>query len=167
MTSKLNTMISTRNVLLGEFFEANGFEVKLLGDKNQPAIILNDSICVSGYVKNFDYNFTSKIYNGDVIHTIKLETQTNIDPKKVRECIKGSEHRNMFRIHYSGESSLMLVDFNKSNGKTIPVWGKENPKLYFSEVRAEKTLKYLEHIGCAGEGVIDDTNLSKHIISMR
>ena len=54
----LDEMVSRRNKRLLNFFNIHGFNVRIVGDEQKPAVILNEAYVLSCYVKNFDLHFT-------------------------------------------------------------------------------------------------------------
>ncbi len=57
-----NYPIIERNELLLSMFTSNGYNAKLIGDINQPAIVIDEDWAVPGYVHNKTYHFCNKPY---------------------------------------------------------------------------------------------------------
>jgi hypothetical protein len=132
-----------RNSRLAKFFNNLGLPARLIGDANSPAIIIDDAMVLSGYVKNFELRFTDVPSHGQVIYTIKLLHQQIVDRDEVFRVILSSEHRPVYRINLVGTKFFLagynFVDKQNSQGR-YPVFSTINPKIYFSEASAKESI---------------------------
>jgi hypothetical protein len=136
-----------RNTRLVRFFDSLGLPARLIGDANSPAIIIDDAVVLSGYVKNFELRFTDIPSHGQVIYTIKLLHQQIIDRDEIFRVILSSEHRSVYRINLEGTNMFLagynFVDKQNSKGR-YPVFSTINPKIYFSEQSARESVEAIE-----------------------
>jgi hypothetical protein len=136
-----------RNTRLARFFDSLGLPARLIGDANSPAIIIDDAVVLSGYVKNFELRFTDIPSHGQVIYTVKLLHQQIIDRDEIFRVILSCEHRSVYRINLEG-TKLFLAGYNfvdKQNSKgRYPVFSTINPKIYFSEQSAQESVEAIE-----------------------
>lgn len=141
-------VISRRNERLQRFFELyyEGTDTvfRLIGDKNCPAIIVNEVQCLSCFVKNFNLHFTNKPNQGDVIETVKLQKDQQMDKVRIAEVLAMAEHREVFKIQH-GDSGLFLAGYNFKNKSELagkyPVFSRFNPKIYFSKEYADEIVE--------------------------
>lgn len=146
-----DTIISRRNERLERFFSLlyDGSETRfrIIGDKNCPAVIVNESWCMSCFVKNFELNFTDKPNHGEIIAIIKLQKDQVIDREQIMGVINTSEHRPVYKLRYS-DTELYLAGYNFTNKTEMtgkyPVFAKEHPKIYFSRDYAEQIADTLD-----------------------
>jgi hypothetical protein len=141
-------VIDRRNERLANFFSLFFAETtdkfRLIGDRNCPAVIVNESVCLSCFVKNFDLNFTDKPSHGDIVETVKLQKEQLIDFDRIDAVINKSEHRKVFKIKYPG-TDLYLSGYNFEDKiaklAKYPVFSRKEPKIYFNEVYAKEIIE--------------------------
>ncbi len=146
-----DTIISRRNERLERYFsllyDGSDTRFRIIGDKNCPAVIINESWCMSCFVKNFELNFTNKPNHGEIIATIKLQKDQIIDRKQILGYIVASEHRTVYKLRYA-DTELYLAGYNFTNKTEMtgkyPVFAKEHPKIYFSHDYAQQIVESLE-----------------------
>ncbi len=63
----LEEMVVRRNKRLKSLFSRNNVNVRLVGDDQKPAVIMDESVVLSCYVKNFDLHFTKEPFSDDII----------------------------------------------------------------------------------------------------
>jgi hypothetical protein len=152
----LQKVIKRRNDRLINFFK-NAIpkeigEVKIIGDENCPAVILNDEYCLSCYVHNFDLRLISKDKDGEILMNIKLKKELIYDKESFWNWLFKAEHKKVFRIKISQTPNILYLcgwnylDKKNSKGK-YPVFSKFNPKLYFNEKVCEDVAKNLTDEG--------------------
>ncbi len=139
----MKDVIRKRNDRLKKLFISAGFEIHMIGDEQSPAIILNDKICLSCYVKNFDLILNNKPFDAEVMKIIKLtDVIHNDDKESLQNWVsdKQVQHRTIYRIEY-GSTGLFLSGYNfldKEDKATMyPVFAKQNPKVYFDAEYAQ------------------------------
>jgi len=140
----LQKVIARRNERLIEFFKTLGYNVRLIGDEQKPAIIFNEKSCLSCFVKNFDLILTDKPFNGNKLKFIKLRNEIEINPEltnSVKDWFINSEHRTIYKIKLNDDNGLYLSGYNfidQKNGKgKYPVFSRYKPKIYFDSSYAQ------------------------------
>lgn len=140
-----DTIISRRNERLERFFalfyENTDTNFRIIGDKNCPAVIVDETWCISCFVKNFELNFTDKPSQGQIIATVKLQKDQTVDLEYIASVIASSEHRPVFKLRYAN-SDLYLAGYNFINKNDLtgkyPVFAREHPKIYFNREYAQQ-----------------------------
>jgi hypothetical protein len=87
----LKDFLKRRNSQLINLFRDTGHQVKLLGEAENPVIILNNKIKLTAYVHNFELRFTDAPWNGDVICRVKINASNHISPKFLELFLKEVE----------------------------------------------------------------------------
>lgn len=149
----MDQIIERRNKRLLSFFHHyfDQDRVKIHGDKNKPAIILDDKFVLNCYAHNFDLIFTDKDFKGNSLYTIKLQQkpyQEYLGEKEFFHWIDGYEHRQCYYIQVKG-TKLRLSGYNfkdknpenKEDGNKYPVFSEFNYKLYFTKEYADEIIK--------------------------
>ena len=83
----LDKVISRRNRRLSSLFNEMGLPVRIIGDPNSPAVIVNNKFVLNAYVHNFELRFMDNHIGGNCIYTIKLLAKPEYDKEKVLDCI--------------------------------------------------------------------------------
>lgn len=139
-------ILANRNKCLLRFFTRNGYDVRLVGDKQRPSVILNEMVVLSCYVKHFDLIFTKEPFNCEIIRTFKLREEADITEREIQEAIEMGTHRHVYKLKLAGQD-MYVVGFNFMNKEMeldrYPVFGKHNPKVYFDREFAEKLVESL------------------------
>lgn len=97
MQEKISYPVELRNSTLLKLFIDLGFNARLIGNPNQPKIIIDNSFAISGFVKNSLYNFTSKPFNGFIIETINIYSNC-LSRNDVLRLIESSEKRRLWKV---------------------------------------------------------------------
>ena len=139
----LEKVLKRREERIKRMFFNNGFEVRLIGDPQKPAIIIDDTYILSGYVHNFNFHFTSKPFGGEIIKTIKLHANPEVAFEEIKSLLVNYEHRHAWKIAlYTQDQLLYLVGYNYLNRDQkegrYPVFARHNPKIYFTQEKAEE-----------------------------
>jgi len=138
----LDSVIKRRNERLKNFFnEAITKEignVRIIGDENSPAIIFNDTYCLSCYVHNFDLRLNTNDRGEELAMVIKLNAETKYDHDEFLRWLYGADHRKVYKIMLSQTpNSLYLCGWNFTDKENkegrYPVFSKFQPKVYFKE----------------------------------
>lgn len=140
-----DTIITRRNERLERFFallyENTDTRFRIIGDKNCPAVIIDETWCVSCFVKNFELNFTDKPNQGQIVATVKLQKDQIVDNEHITAVIAQSEHRPVFKLRYA-DTELFLAGYNFINKNDLtgkyPVFAREHPKIYFNREYAQQ-----------------------------
>lgn len=148
----LEEIIERRNIRIKNFFDLCGLQVRIIGDKNSPAIVLNDNCVLNAYVHNFELRFTDKAVQGNIIYTVKLTEKPNFDKNKVLSCINDFEKRVLYKIQVKNSNpTLFLSGYNFLNKNLkegrYPVFSSYVPKVYFSQEKAEEISSELNNDG--------------------
>ena len=135
----LERVVTRRNKRIIRMFAKCGYNVRLIGDPEKPAIILDNDLILSGYAHNFDFHFTSKPFEGTIVKTVKLHKDPLIVHDEIEEMLNVYEHRHAYKVVIK-DTDLYLVGYNylnreKSEGR-YPVFARYNPKIYFQEEKA-------------------------------
>ena len=143
---ELRDIVERRNKFLTIAFSELKDQIRIIGNPQAPAILFNDTIIISCYVKNFNLHFTNKPYDGEIVSTYKLKSGFVLSKQTIKNHLKESEHRKIFRISFQG-SSLFLTGWNyRGRGEQeelYPVFSRHNPKVYFTLKKAEEVLERL------------------------
>ncbi|MBN1117937.1 MAG: hypothetical protein JXA77_12065 [Bacteroidales bacterium] len=146
----LEEMVTRRNKRLKSLFLRNGINVRLVGDDQKPAVIMDESVVLSCYVKNFDLHFTKEPFSDDIVKTVKLKHDPEITRFELQEVVESCKHRPVYRILLK-DTDLYLVGYNYLNSEDsvgrYPVFAKFKPKVYFDRIYAEKVAESLTEEG--------------------
>jgi len=146
----LEEMVARRNKRLKNLFSRNDVNVRLVGDDQKPAVIMDESVVLSCYVKNFDLHFTQEPFSDEIVKTVKLKHDPEITRLELQEVIESCKHRPVYRIVLKS-TELYLVGYNYLNSEDsvgrYPVFAKHKPKVYFDKSYAEKVATNLTDEG--------------------
>ena len=148
----LEEIIKRRNFRIKNFFEICQLPIRLIGDKNSPAMVLNDKYVLNCYIHNFELRFTDNPIQGNTIYTVKLTEKPNFDKNKVMSCINDYEKRQLYKIRLNNSKPILyLSGYNFLNKEEkegrYPVFSSYIPKVYFSEEKANEVLNELSKDG--------------------
>jgi len=137
----LEDIVDRRNKRLLRLFTLHGYDVRLVGDSQKPAVILNEMAVLSCYVKNFDLHFTKEPFSSEIVKSFKLKDDCDVSNLELQEAIELSTHRPVYKIKLSG-TEMYLVGYNYLNSEDAigryPVFAKHKPKVYFDKEYAVK-----------------------------
>jgi hypothetical protein len=148
----LGEVIKRRNKRLEGFFKLVGLYVRIIGDENSPAMVLNDNCILNAYVHNFELRFTDNPVQGNVIYTVKLSGTPNFDKDRVISCVYDYEKRPIYRVLMKGSSpTLYLSGYNFLDREAklgrYPVFSSYAPKVYFTKEKADEICRELNQDG--------------------
>jgi hypothetical protein len=119
----------------------HGYDVRLVGDIQKPAVVLNEMAVLSCYVKNFDLHFTKEPFSSEIVKSFKLKDDCDVSNLELQEAIELSTHRPVYKIKLTG-TDMYLVGYNYLNSEDamgrFPVFAKYKPKVYFDKEYAVK-----------------------------
>jgi hypothetical protein len=142
----LEELVLRRNKRLLSFFISNGFNVRIVGDEQKPAVILEETSVLSCYVKNFDLFFTKAPFSDEIVRQFKLKHDPDVTSLEIQEAIDMCQHRPVYKIRLKG-TALYLTGYNYLNSEDgvgrYPVFAKHKPKVYFDAEYAEKLVESL------------------------
>lgn len=133
--------IDDRNDLLRKVFENLGYFVELVGDKNQPKIVINRSFAVSGFVKNKIFNFTTKPFGGTIVKTISLLVDNPISKEDLEELFINTQKREIWKLFIRSEDGTQLF-YIKTEDK-IPYFSTWDNRYFFDLEKANQMAQYL------------------------
>ena len=137
----LEEMVMRRNKRLKTLFSTNGINVRLVGDEQKPAVIKDEAMVLSCYVKNFNLHFTKEPFSDEIVRTVKLKHEPEIDKLELLQILDICKHRPVYKVRLNG-TDLYLVGYNYLNSEDsvgrYPVFAKHKPKVYFDLEYAEK-----------------------------
>lgn len=154
---KTPAFVGERNLKLLKFFKHHfpTSDVRIMGEENSPAVVIDHEFILSCYVHNFELRFTNKNFQGDIVLKFNLNEDFNkSDKQKINDWYKNSQHRKVNRIYLESEQTqapLYLVGWNfknktKKEGK-YPVFGEYEPKVYFKKEKALEVQNELIQMG--------------------
>ncbi len=91
-------MVARRNKRLKSLFSRNGISVRLVGDDNKPAVIRDEAVVLSCYVKNFNLHFTKEPFSDEIVKTIKLKQEPDISKYELIEVLEICKHRPVYKL---------------------------------------------------------------------
>ena len=141
----MDEMLAHRNKKLLRLFTSNGYEVRIVGELNRPAIILDEMVVLSCYVKNYDLHFTKDPFSEEIVKTINLKNENDVSKHELQEAIELSTHRQAYKIKLTG-TDMYLVGYNylsKDGLGKYPVFGRHKPKVYFDREYVDKLVETL------------------------
>lgn len=142
----LEEMVTRRNKRLVSLFTKNNVSVRLVGDPQKPAVIMDESIVISCFVKNFNLNFTKEPFSDEIVSTVKLKHEPDITKYELEQILEICKHRPVYKLKLK-ESNLFLVGYNYMNSEDsvgrYPVFAKHKPKVYFDKDYASDVAKSL------------------------
>jgi hypothetical protein len=144
-TETIGDVVKRRRYKLKTMFKNCGHDIKIIGDPENPAFIVDDHRVLNVYVKNFELIFTDSAFDGETIHIIKITSHNRIEKEFLDDILDIYEHRRCHRIKLSG-TDLYLSGYNfkdkdvRNSGNRYPVFSRITEKYYFSEVKAEEVV---------------------------
>ncbi|MBN2520946.1 MAG: hypothetical protein JXB17_10605 [Bacteroidales bacterium] len=142
----LEEMVERRNKRLVYLFTANGVNVRIVGDPQKPAVIQDEKVLLSCYVKNFNLHFTKEPFSDEIVKTVKLKHEPEINRYELLEVLEMCVHRPVYKLRLSS-TDLFLVGYNYLNSEDsvgrYPVFAKHKPKVYFNRDYAERVAENL------------------------
>jgi len=146
----LEEMVERRNKRLLRFFTELGYDVRIVGNAQKPAVILNEMVVLSCYVKNFDLHFTKEPFSDEIVKSFKLKNEIEATKHELQEAIELGTHRPVYKVKLK-ESDMFLVGYNYLNSEEAmgryPVFARHKPKVYFDREYAEKLVESLKDEG--------------------
>lgn len=140
--NQTNYPVEGRNELLLQLFLDLGFDAKLIGNRNQPKIIINNSFAISGYVHNKLYHFTTKPFGGEAVKTINLNHENPISRLEVDQLIATCQKRQIWKVGLCDEKDGYTFYYVKTQD-FVPYFAFDECRFFFDQEKAEDTHKYL------------------------
>lgn len=142
----LEEMVTRRNRRLVSVFTRNGMNVRVVGDPEKPAVIKDEDTVLSCFVKNFNLFFTREPFSDDIVKTIKLKHDPEINRFELQQILDSCRHRHVYKLRLLG-TDLYLAGYNYINSEDsvgrYPVFARHKPKVYFDRNYADKIAKNL------------------------
>lgn len=143
----LEKLVARRNKRLITIFTSNGVNVRLVGNPEKPAVIMDERVLLSCYVKNFDLHFTKEPFSDEIVKTVKLKHEPDVTKFEIEEVIEMCKHRPVYKVGLRN-TELFLVGYNYLNPEDsvgrYPVFAKHKPKIYFDKEYAEGVVQNLQ-----------------------
>lgn len=148
MNEDLDIIIERRNNRLKLFWDSLDFDIRIIGDKNKPVIILDNQKILSCYVHNFDLIFLTK-HDGDEVFRLKLTAIVpDITDTDFWYWLNKCNHNRCYSIGVVN-SNLRLCGYNfrEVNGVPVkyPVFSEYDFKLYFNKKKAENIINWFNN----------------------
>ena len=148
----MEEMVARRNKWLLRFFTTHGLDVRIVGDAQKPAVVLNEMAVLSCYVKNFDLHFTKEPFSDEIVKSYKLKNDVEVTKLELQETMENCVHRPVYKVNLT-DTDLFLVGYNYLNSEDAigryPVFAKHKPKVYFDK---EYAIKQVD--GLKGDGYV-------------
>jgi hypothetical protein len=142
----LEEMVERRNKRLVYLFTSNGINVRIVGDPEKPAVIQDEKVLLSCFVKNFNLHFTKEPFSDEIVKVVKLKQEPEITRYELEEVLGQCTHRPVFKLKLAN-TDLFLVGYNYINSEDsvgrYPVFAKHKPKVYFNLQYAEQVAQNL------------------------
>jgi hypothetical protein len=148
----LDSMIKHRNELLRKAFNNIDLDAVIIGDRNQPFIVIKNygskPFGVQGYVHNFKYHFKNQAVDGDIIHTIDLNEKKPLNISTFIDIISKSEVRKVYRIvlsnglQFASHREIQAFDGLKTNY----YWSDTDCKYFISYAKAAEVFDKFKHL---------------------
>jgi len=104
-----------RNYRLQEFFRSKGYDVKVLGKIDNPAVVY-DGMVLNCYVKNFDLIFTNKPFNGEELFRVKLTHKISTEhDDAIEQWLHLYEHRKIYKLQITCNNKFMYYVGKREN----------------------------------------------------
>lgn len=137
---KTSYPVAERNELLLHTFTSNGFDAQLVGNPNQPAVVIDGTYAIAGYVHNKLYHFCDKPFGGSEIHSVHLTENPSISRTKILELINISEPRKLHKIQVDfGAHALWFNNHRNDNF----YFSDNDVRYFFSYAKATEALELL------------------------
>ena len=132
--NNLQELIFDRNRLLKKFFTDRGFDVELIGDQNQPAVIVKnfgELFAVGAHVKNFKYNFTNIPFNGHIVKSVDLNQEEELFSRQdLIEIIENTEQREVYVLKKYENPEMYFNSIVQKNGTQHVYWSETDPHYF-------------------------------------
>jgi len=135
-------VVSRRNARIIKLFAHYNIPIRLIGEVEKPAIILNDEWLLSCWARNFDLVLNDAPWDGEEMKVIKLTDKVEPDSEILKDyAFNEKYHRRVFKVVLKG-SGLYLAGYNFQNRREstgrYPVFSRINPKIYFTKEKAQQ-----------------------------
>lgn len=135
---KTSYPIHHRNDQLKQMFLNLGLDVKLIGDFNQPKIIVNDDYAISGFVQNRLYHFTTKPFQGQIVRTVNLN-EPDLSINELHDLLHENDQRRFWKLAHSENDSLFYLKTENN----VALFAFTDARYWFDRDRVIDTKKYL------------------------
>lgn len=159
----LSEVVERRNQKLKILFSKIGDNFRVIGNPNNPTVIMDEDTILSVWAHNFFINFMDAPFKGKLLFSIKLtnhNTYYEEDYQKIISWLSNpSHHRPAYKIGMfcgnfeknSGVPILYLTGYNYLNQEEksgrYPVFANKCPKIYFTEEKAKEIMTELKKEG--------------------
>ncbi len=155
----LETVVERRNAYLLSFFKKMLPHriVRIMGDKNKPAVVIDDEFIAACYASNFQLRLLDDNEHGAVVMCVKLKEDTVLevgDDDMFHSWLNNAKHKKAYRVvldvtmgSITEVRYLFLSGWNvhkDDKGVRYPVFASYDPKIYFSEEKAKEVSEALQ-----------------------
>ena len=135
--------VTRRNLFLNKFFEKNDVEVTLMGNSNNPLIVMKDNLVLSCYVHNFELIFKNNTHNGIELFRVKLKNNPEVIKENLLNWIKTSRHR---KIYFFKANDFYFVKHCKLTNNDTALFSSKKEMAYyvFNKQKAIEMIKQLQ-----------------------
>lgn len=138
------TLWQDRNSKILQFFNLVSFEIRLVGNPEYPAIIVNDEWCMNAFIKKQYVNFTDAVSKGKTIKSYDITKDEPILDVDFKSLLDRGLCRKVFKIKEKASNMHVYAFATKMNNegkKIFPLFAKQNCKIYFNYNHASKVAK--------------------------
>jgi len=135
--------VEARNIQLIDLFTSLGYDAKLIGNPNQPKIIIDSCYAISGYVHNRLYHFTTKPFGGNVVKTVDIR-RPDIKRQELDDLIDSCEKRKLWKVGVAQQYCDKNLYYVKTEEK-VPLFSFDDRRFFFDQIRAERCQQYLSN----------------------
>lgn len=119
--------VSRRNFFLRRFFAENGVSVTLMGDWNNPLIVMNNNIVLSCYAHNFELIFKDDTHGNEVFR-VKLRYTPEIIKGKLQKWVNEAKHRKVYLFKANG---FYFAKYHKMLNTQSPLFTPKKDLAYY------------------------------------
>lgn len=136
-TEELKVFVRNRNKqyleflksLVGEVFSTDVTSIKLLRNPHKPNIVINDSLTLSCYIKNYQWVLLDDFCGGDKVHICSISSKVFYED--IRRQLNKVKLQRVYRLKDECDDYLKNVINNEA------MYDNDNPRLFFVIGRAE------------------------------
>ncbi len=126
----------SRNKRIARLFSSNGYNVRVLGYKDDPYVVLEERYLLPCVVNNWKLLFLKSIHEPTVLKTIALDQSTGITQYELDEILTRCEFQKVYSLQLEG-TDMKLVGYNHSDEndyipERFPVFGCHRPIVFFN-----------------------------------
>ena len=142
---RIESVVDSRNYKIKKLIERLGLDIRLIGDRDNPCMILDNNIKISAMIKDNIIIFFHAPRNSKPALVFDLDNPMSHNTVEViKEIINNSEHDKVYRI-WSEQWGMYLVGVDYENRlekkDPFPVMSDKKPKIFLRESNAKRSIK--------------------------